>query len=265
MDMIILKLGGSVITDKSKECFFKKKVVDNLSKEIKRANKEIILIHGAGSFGHIQAEKFKLNKGYVNKNQLHGFSVTQERVQRLNTLVLKSLQDNGIPAVSISPHSVLKLDNHKLADINYKIFEEYLENHFTPVTFGDVVLDKKLRFSICSGDLLSIALTKHFKPKRVIYVIDVDGLYTSNPKINKNAKLIESSTIEQLENFTTSLDSHADVTGGMGGKLDAVKTITKLGINTILVNGNKPDRLYNVLVEENARSTIIYGGRNEKN
>jgi len=263
--MIILKLGGSVITDKSKECFFRKEIVDNLSKGIKKANKEIILIHGAGSFGHIQAKKYQLNKGYNDKGQLHGFSVTHERVQRLNTLVLKSLQDNGIPAVSISPHSVVKLDNHKLADMNYNIFEEYLENQFTPVTFGDVVLDNKLRFSICSGDLLSIALAKHFKPEKVIYVIDVDGLYTSNPKINKNAKLIESSTIGQLESLTTSLDSHADVTGGMGGKIDAIKNIAKLGINIILVNGNKPDRLFKVLVEENAPSTIISGGGNEKN
>ena len=137
-------------------------------------------------------------------------------------------------------------------------------NQFTPVTYGDVVLDRTLRFSICSGDLLSIALAKHFKPEKVIYVIDVDGLYTSNPKINKNAKLIESSTVKQLENLTTSLDSHADVTGGMGGKIDSIKTIAKLGINTILVNGNKPDRLFKVLVDENAPSTIILGGRNEK-
>ena len=263
--MIILKLGGSVITDKTKEGTFRKKIMDNIAKEIKKANKEVILIHGAGSFGHIQAKKYQLNKGYSRKNQLHGFSVTHEMVQRLNTLVLKSLQSNDIPAVSISPHSVVKLDNHKLADMNYSVFEEYLEKQFTPVTFGDVVLDKKLSFSICSGDLLSVALAKHFKPEKVIYIIDEDGLYTSNPKIDKKAKLIESMTINKSERFTTPLDGHADVSGGMGGKIDAIKTIAKLGINTILVNGNKPDRVYNVLVEENAKSTIIYGGRNEKN
>ena len=72
-------------------------------------------------------------------------------------------------------------------------------------------------------------------------------------------------TIHKSERFTTPFDGHADVSGGMGGKIDAIKTIAKLGINTILVNGNKPDRVYNVLVEENAKSTIIYGGRNEKN
>lgn len=263
--MIILKLGGSVITDKSKECLFKEELMDKLSEQIKKANKEVILIHGAGSFGHIQAKKYQLDKGYNNKKQLYGFSLTHERVQRLNTMVLRSLQDNGIPAVSIAPHSVVKFNNHKLAEMNYNVFEEYLEKQFTPVTFGDVVLDKKLRFSICSGDLLSIALAKHFKPEKVIYVIDEDGLYSSNPKINNNAKIIESSTIEQLKSFSTSLDSHADVTGGMGGKIEAIKTIAKLGIDTILVNGNKPNRVYKVLVEENALSTIIFGGGNEKN
>ena len=263
--MIILKLGGSIITDKTKECLFKKETMDKLSEEIKKANKEVILIHGAGSFGHIQAKKYKLDEGYTDKKQLRGFSVTHERVQRLNTLVLQSLHDHDIPAVSISPHSVVKLDNHEMAEMNFNMFEEYLERQFTPVTFGDVVLDKKLRFSICSGDLLSIALAKHFNPEKVIYVIDEDGLYTSNPKINKNAKFIEFSTIEQLERLSTTLDAHADVTGGMGGKIDAIKTIAKLGVNTILVNGNKPDRVYKVLVEENALSTIIYGGGNEKN
>ena len=259
--MIILKLGGSVITDKAKEGTFREKVMDNLAKQIQKADKEIILIHGAGSFGHIQAKKYQLDKGYSRKNQLHGFSVTHEMVQRLNTLVLKSLQSAGINAVSISPHSVVKLNNHKLTEMNYNMFEEYLEKKFTPVTFGDVVLDKKLSFSICSGDLLSMELAKHFKPKKVVFVIDEDGLYTSNPKINKNAKLIESTTVDQLEKLTTSLDSHADVTGGMKGKLDTIKNISNLGIDTILVNGNKPDRLYKALVGEDAKSTIVCGGK----
>ena len=263
--MIILKIGGSVITDKTKEGSFRKEVMDALAKNIKKANKEIILIHGAGSFGHIQAKKYKLDKGYSRKDQLHGFAITHEMVQRLNTLVLKSLQNAGINAVSISPHSVVKLNDHKLAEMNYNMFEEYLEKRFTPVTFGDVVLDKKLSFSICSGDLLSLELARHFKPKKVIFAIDEDGLYTSNPKINKNAKLIESTTINQIEKLSTSLDAHADVTGGMKGKLEIIKNIANLGIDTILVNGNKPNRLYKVLVEKDAKSTTICGGKNEKN
>ena len=56
--MYIIKLGGSVITDKRKENYFKKDIVDNLAKVIKKANKKTIIIHGAGSFGHIIADKY---------------------------------------------------------------------------------------------------------------------------------------------------------------------------------------------------------------
>jgi isopentenyl phosphate kinase len=257
--MIILKLGGSVITEKSKECTFKKEVMDNLADKIKKANKETIIIHGAGSFGHIPAKKYGLNEGFNREEQLLGFSLTHEMVQRLNTLILKSLQARHIPAVSISPHTVVRLENHKLAYIDYKTFEEYLEKKFTPVTYGDVVLDKKLNFSICSGDLLTVALTRHFKPEKVIFVIDEDGLYTSNPKLNKNAKLIESTTIKNLETLTTSKDKHDDVTGGMRGKIKSIKKISEIGIDTILLNGNKPERLYKVLIGEGVKSTIVHG------
>jgi isopentenyl phosphate kinase len=257
--MIILKLGGSVITEKSKQCTFRKNVMDNLAEKIKKANKQTIIIHGAGSFGHIQAKKFRLIEGFNTKEQLLGFSFTHEMVQRLNTMVLKSLQARNIPAVSISPHTVVRLENHEISDIDYKIFEEYLENKFTPVTYGDVVLDKKHIFSICSGDLLTMALSNHFKPEKVIFVIDEDGLYNSNPKLNKNAQLIESTTITNLENLTTSKDKHDDVTGGMRGKIKTIKKISELGIDTILLNGNKPERLYKVLIGEGVKSTIVYG------
>jgi isopentenyl phosphate kinase len=257
--MIILKLGGSVITDKNKIKIFKNKLMDSLSENIKKSGKQMIIVHGAGSFGHILAKKYELNDGYKNNGQIKGFSETHEMVQSLNTLVLKSLQKYDIPAVSISPHSIVKLDNHKLAKMDFKLFEDYLERQFIPVTFGDVVLDKKLGFSICSGDLLVGALAKYFKPEKVIFSIDEDGLYTSNPKIDKKAKLIKETTFKKLKDFSTSLDKHADVTGGMGGKINTIKSISKLGIETVLLNGNKPERLYNVLVGKEAKTTIVVG------
>jgi isopentenyl phosphate kinase len=257
--MIIIKLGGSVITDKTKEYIFKTDTMDKLAENIKKANKQTIIVHGAGSFGHIIAKEYELNQGYKKLDQIKGFSQTHEKVQELNSLVLKSLQKYDIHAVSISPHSIVKLNNHKIQKMNYKVFEEYLMNNFTPVTFGDVVLDKTLGFSICSGDLLVQALSKHFKPEKVVFVIDENGIYTANPKIDKKAKLIQKTTIKELDVATISADNHADVTGGMAGKIFTIKKITKNGIETILVNGNKIDRLYKVLVGEKTISTIVNG------
>lgn len=257
--MFIIKLGGSVITDKTKECCFKEKTMNNLAKNIKKANKETIIVHGAGSFGHILAKQYKLDQGYQNPGQIKGFTLTHEKVQTLNSLVLKSLHKNEIHGVSISPHSIVKLNNYKLEKMDFKVFEEYLQKKFTPVTFGDVVLDRKLGFSICSGDLLVQELAKRFKPKRVIFVIDEDGLYTANPKIDKNAQLIEKTTIPELEKLSTFADKHADVTGGMKGKINTIKNIAQNGIDIVLLNGNKPDRLYDALVGRKTKSTNIAG------
>ena len=259
--MFIIKLGGSVITRKSKQECFRQNVMDNLAEEINKADKEVILVHGAGSFGHILAKQYELNGGYKNNSQIKGFSLTHAMVQKLDSLVLNSLHDHGVPAVSIAPHSILRLDNHNLDKMNYKIFEDYLDKHFTPVTFGDVALDKKLGFSICSGDLLVKALAEHFKPEKVIFVLDEDGLYTSNPKTDENAEFIDSITPEKLKRLTTSLDDHADVTQGMKGKINTISELAGSDIDTVLLNGNKHERLYKTLIGEKTKITIVHGDK----
>ncbi len=257
--MFLIKLGGSVITGKGKKYAFKKDVMDRLSSEIKKADKEIILIHGAGSFGHILAKQHSLDQGYKNDTQLQGFSDTHAMVQQLNSLVLTSLHDHDIAAVSLPPHAILQLDDHKPSTMDYNIFKEYLSKGFTPVTFGDVVLDKTLSFSICSGDLLMQTLAEYFQPEKVLFVLDEDGIYTSNPKTDKNAEFIEKMAILELENLTTSANDHADVTKGMQGKIEAIKNISQLGIDTVLLNGNINNRLYDTLVGKKTKNTFVYG------
>jgi len=257
--MMIIKLGGSVITNKAKECCFKQDIMERLAAEMKQANKQIIVIHGAGSFGHILAKQYKLNDGFKRKKQVEGFALTHAMVQRLNNLVLASLQNHRLPAVSIPPHAILSLSNRALARMDYNIFKKYLALGFLPVSFGDVALDNQLGFSICSGDLLVQLLAAEFKPEKVIFVIDEDGLYSANPKTNKNATFIEHSTGKDLEKLTTSSDAHADVTAGMKGKLQTIRNIATTGTDTVLVNGNIHNRLYDTLKGKKVRSTIVYG------
>ena len=64
--MFVIKLGGSVITDKSMQNTFNEEVTFRLVSEIKDSQKQVIVVHGAGSFGHILAKKYDLHKGYKN-------------------------------------------------------------------------------------------------------------------------------------------------------------------------------------------------------
>jgi isopentenyl phosphate kinase len=225
---------------------------------LKKAEKEYIIVHGAGSFGHVLAKTFHLNDGFQKEEQRIGFARTQALVQQLNGYILQSLQQQEIPAVSIPPHASLILDNHHCPVFQKELYERYLTQGFTLVTYGDVVLDHTLGFSICSGDLLMVALAEAFQFEKVIYVIDEDGLYWENPKKNPDAEFIERISSTQLGSLDTTLDDHADVTGGMKGKIETVSRVSQTDVDVLLLNGNKPGRLYDVLVGKETTATLVY-------
>ncbi|MBS3777969.1 MAG: kinase, partial [Candidatus Thermoplasmatota archaeon] len=198
-------------------------------------------------------------KGFSSEKQRYGFSLTQAMVQTLNSHVLYSLHQHKLPAVSLPAHSLVSLSNHHLENIALDVFRAYVKNGFLPVTYGDVALDSTLGFSICSGDLLMWSLAKTFQPEKIIFVMDEDGVYDKNPKKYADAKLIETIQRDEIDSLQTSLDEHADVTEGMAGKLQTIKKITALHIDTILVNGLVPNRLYQVLSDQSTVHTVVKG------
>ena len=167
------------------------------------------------------------------------------------------MQKQGLPAVSIPPHATFMFDNHQVHQFQGALYRQYLSYGYIPVTYGDVILDKTQGFSICSGDTLILLLAAKFHPEKVIFVIDEDGLYEDNPKKNPDAAFIHQVTSDKLRAITTKHDDHADVTGGMQGKIDTILQITQQNIDVMLLNGNKPDRLYDSLVGNETTSTLI--------
>lgn len=259
--MFLIKLGGSVITDKATEGVFKPETVHQLAGELAAARKSCILVHGAGSFGHVLAKFHRLNDGLSFPSQTLGFSRTQASVQTLNCHILNALLHHNLPIISLPPHAILTLDDHRLKTMDYGKFETALANGFIPVTYGDVAFDDQLKGSVCSGDLLMRALAAHFKPEKVIFVMDEDGLYTANPKTHPDARFIDHITLQELPELSTELDTRADVTKGMQGKLETIASIASLGIDVILLNGNIKNRLHDTLVGRQTRQTLIEGAR----
>ena len=66
-ELILLKLGGSLLTDKDKPNSIRKDVVKSAIQQIINADEKIILIHGGGSFGHPLAKKYNISEG-INSN-----------------------------------------------------------------------------------------------------------------------------------------------------------------------------------------------------
>lgn len=257
--MILVKFGGSVITDKMKLRYFRRKNVDRLSQEIANAAKNIILVHGAGSFGHIVAHEFELQRGLISAEQLKGLAKVMLDVRELNYKVMEVLVEKGLKPVSIPPSTSARLDSGELTYLDTDIFDKYLKIGFLPVTFGDACLDSSRTFGICSGDQLMERLAMYFKPKIVIFCTDVDGIYTSDPFMNPNAELLEEidhSTLEKLPKTSR----YVDVTGSMYGKIERMVRIASRGCECLVINGNVPGRLESALKGERVKGTRIIGG-----
>ncbi|MGC8691819.1 MAG: isopentenyl phosphate kinase [Thermoplasmata archaeon] len=243
--MLIIKIGGSVITDKNQ---YKKLKIDNLENIINELpKKDFILIHGAGSFGHYLSEIHNLNGGILNNEKY--FSIVSKDVLELNNIILDKLIENGINSISLPIHSFHMVGS----EFNANLFEKYLRLNFIPVTFGDIILNPKTGLSICSGDQIAFHLSKYFRPEKVIFVTDVDGIYDRDPRI-EGARLIEE--IKGNDNISFGKRGN-DVTGGMENKFRVINGIVKLGIPVYVLNGNEKGRLFNAIYDKEFVGTKV--------
>src|SRR4051794_7077750 len=106
-DLLLLKLGGSLITDKAGEESPRHEVIARLAEEIARASasSSLLVAHGSGSFGHVAARRHGIGRGPLSAGQLAGACATQERAAALHHIVVAALIEAGAPAFSIAPSS----------------------------------------------------------------------------------------------------------------------------------------------------------------
>jgi len=256
----ILKIGGSVITDKNGELAARTEVINRLAEEIQKANvQRLVIVHGGGSFGHPTAQKYGIKEGLREDAQKIGFAETHHVMTVLNGLVMDSLVWHSIPAVSIAPSSCVITENGRIKTFDDTALKRLLAMDFVPVLYGDAVLDEKLGFTILSGDQLVAYLALKLNAARVVIGVDTDGLYDADPKTAKNAKLYMRLTLSELETVKSKLagSSGVDVTGGMLGKINELTPVIAQGIPVSLVNAAKPNRTYKALIGDAAEGTVI--------
>ena len=105
--VVIVKLGGSLITDKTQPSTARPEVIARLAKEIAEALPELeghlLLGHGSGSFGHVAASRCGLGKGVFSPPrqpadaiQRRGLAETQHQAASLHRLVTGAMLDAGL-------------------------------------------------------------------------------------------------------------------------------------------------------------------------
>ena len=257
--MILIKLGGSVITDKSQYRTFNKERVARLCSEIKESGHKVLIVHGAGSFGHVLSKRHNIQNGYVSEEQIPAVAEVQYDVRDLSLMVVREMLNVGIPAVSVPPGSCFVLDDGKLVASDTEAMERLVDAGVMPVLFGDVLMDRVKGFGICSGDTFMEKLAELFDIQKTVFVSDVDGLFTADPKTDGKAELIEVVDKNVLENIKSKSDID-DVTGGIRFKMEAMLRMSTADRDCVLVNGTVAGRLGALLKGETVISTTAKGG-----
>ena len=249
--MQVLKLGGSALTDKEGYLKANMENIGSLAKMLgdlwKEGTKDIILIHGAGSFGHPLALKYDLTSRVETEKQRLGAAETHSACVSLSHLLVTALQAQNVPAISIPPAFLGKLKNRRLVEFNSKPVKKVLKLGYLPVLHGDMMPDSEFGCAVCSGDQLVSWFGKD--AERVILATNVDGVLADGklvPKINK----------ENFEEVSMHFKptAYADVTGGMKGK---IKELLGLGVPTYIVNAEYPERVEALLKGDSAPSTLV--------
>ncbi len=255
-ELIFLKLGGSLITDKSREATAREGVIRRAAREIKEAlearpDLRLLVGHGSGSFGHFAAQRYDLlEEGPPN---WRGYAKTGAAAARLNRLVTDVFLAEGVPVVSIQPSASARCWDGELVSMEAKPIELMLHHGLVPLVYGDVALDEVRGCTITSTEQIFVYLAHHLEPARIVLAGQVEGVFTADPFRDESARLIPEISRQNLDQVELMLTgSHGvDVTGGMLTKVRIMYALVqeRPELKVQLVSGQRPGLIRRALLE----------------
>lgn len=254
---VVVKLGGSVLTRKREAARFRPKILRRLAEELAGSGgPPLVVLHGAGSFGHPGAVRWKLAEAPLDTAQrvhrARGAAIVGAEVRRLHAAVLQSLIDAGLSPFSVPPQPVSLNRAGKLVKLDLDPFRRALERGGVPVSFGDVVLDEEWDFSILSADTIAVELVRKLPSKRLVFVSDVEGVLAPAPSGQPPRPILQL-TSAALESLRTR-EGVPDVTGGIRAKAEAMLAAAGAGADAGLISGLRHGALSRAL-----RGESVYG------
>ena len=247
---IVIKLGGNLITDKRKQKALDIGAIESVSDviaDLAKAGLSIVIVHGAGSFGHILARKWKIADGAnpaIIDHQIRAVEQIRSDMLELNAVIVGCLSRNGVASRSMPPSDWAKNTGEGFhGDISP--FERAPSDPL-PITFGDVVDSGQGDFGILSGDDLMLRLSTELSnvTHSIFLLGDAPGLMDRPPK-QHGAELLDSWNAEiEIE---SEHNAEVDVTGGIRLKVDRAGEISKVVEHVWFLDGREPSRIVDLL------------------
>ena len=261
MSRVVLKLGGGLITDKSRYRHVRTDRIDAVSgvvRKLRDSGKSVVLVHGAGSFGHLAARKWGLARGKDDgsyESQIRAISRVRTDMDDLNTAVIESLSRAGVDCEAMPPRDwAIGVGTGFEGDLSDFVRDP---GEPIPVTFGDVVdTSDSSKFGILSGEHIMVRLGCEMPDVTACAFLlgDVDGVMDKPPG-EFDSKLLRTWNSKQTFSGTHDLDQ--DVTGGILLKARCASEISRRVEQVWFLNGTVPSRVLDVMSHGDAVGTRI--------
>lgn len=261
-NLTLLKLGGSLITDKHRPQTARPDVLARLAAEIAAARAEqpelhLVLGHGSGSFGHVPARRHGTRRGVHTAGEWQGFVEVWRAASALNRQVMDALEAAGLPAVALPPSAAVTAQGGRLARWDLNPLLAALAAGLLPVVFGDVVFDLEQGGTILSTEDLFVFLAESLRPGRLLLAGLEPGVWADYPT---NSRLLDELTPRGLAEVEGSLGGSAatDVTGGMAAKVRLSLELAGRvpGLEVFIFSGEQPGNLRQALLGESTGTRL---------
>jgi isopentenyl phosphate kinase len=257
--LVFLKLGGSLITDKTQPMTPRLDVIQYLAEEIAAAVRtapelRLVIGHGSGSFGHEVASRYQTQTGGKGPSYWQGFSKVWQAARALNQLVIQALTLADLPVITFPPSAMVITQNHQVISWDLQPIRLALSHGLIPVVYGDVVFDAELGGTILSTEDLFQELAASFCPHSVLIAGLDQGVYLDPQHPEETIPLITPQNLAEISP-ALSPSQAVDVTGGMLAKVNTMVALVKAhpGLTVHIFSGATPGNLQKALTHPGAQ------------
>ena len=230
---IVIKIGSSLIIDNKK--IIRQKWLSEFTKDIKELlnKKKNVIIVSSGAIA-LGCKKLNLNKKNLKLDK-------SQAVASIGQIELMNLFKKTFNSSKINLSQILltleDTEQRRRAINAKRTFENLFKLGFVPVVNeNDSIATSEIKYG--DNDRLASRVAQISSADCLVLLSDVDGLYTKNPKIFRDAKLIK-----EIKNIDTRIEMVATKsvgehgTGGMKTKIDAAKVCQLSGCYMAIANG----------------------------
>ncbi len=261
-ELVFIKLGGSLITDKAQPLTPRLKVIKRCAYEIAQVRKEnpdlkLLIGHGSGSFGHAIADQYQTQAGVKGETAWQGFAEVWAAARALNHIVINELAHHGLPVIAFPPSAGVLAEDRILQSWDVNPIMETLSHHLIPVVYGDVIFDRAIGGTIFSTEKVFQHLANVLRPQRILLAGSDPGVYTHPEESDEIIKHISSKTIHNILPALSGSEN-TDVTGGMAAKVQLMLYLLQehSDMEVLVFSGLKTGNIRTALQGENLGTLI---------